>query len=124
MASTVNYLDTHFEKVNLTPIRGEPTYETFHKLWNEVKANARSVYSHIGGGTHDHLGLVLTDGKYSDISTTVFTCPAHPGPLSIPSAATVVQRSTLPRHPHRRPTRFSRGNGGGTGADSANRRDD
>ena len=70
-------------------------YETVHKLWNEIKANARSVYSHLGGGTHLHLGLVLMAAQYKDIPTTVFTCPAHPGPLAIPLAATDVQRSTL-----------------------------
>ena len=95
MAFTVNYRATHFEQANLTPIRGEPTYETVHKLWKKVKANARSMYSHLGGETHGHLSLVLTAAQYEDISTTVFTCPAHPGPLSIPSAVTVVQRSIL-----------------------------
>ena len=95
MASTVKYRDTHFERANLTPICGEPTYETVHKLWNEVKANARSVYSNPGGGTHGHLGLVLTTPQYAAISTTDFTRPDHPVPLTIPSAATVVQRSTL-----------------------------
>ena len=95
MASTFNYRDTHFEQANLNPIRGEPTYETVHKLWNEVKANARSLYSHLGGGTHGHLGLVLTAAQYADISTTVFTHPAYPGPLAIPSEVTVIQRSTL-----------------------------
>ena len=95
MASTVNYRDTHFERANLTPIRGEPTYDTVHKLWNKVKANARSVYSNLGGGTHGHLGLVLTTAQYAAISTTDFTRLDHPGPLTIPSSATVVQRSTL-----------------------------
>ena len=90
MASTVNYRDTHFERSNLTPIRGEPTYETVHKLWNKVKANVRSMYSNIGGGTHGHLGLVLMAAQYADISTTVFIRPSHPGPLAIPSVATVV----------------------------------
>ena len=53
------------------------------------------MYSHLGGGTHGHLGLVLMAAQYADISTTVFTRPAHLGPLAIPSAATVVQSSTL-----------------------------
>ena len=91
----VNYRDTHFEQANLTPIRGEPTYETVHKLWNEIKANTRSVYSHLGGGTHGHLGLVLTAAQYADISNTVFTRQAHPGPLATPLADTDVQRSTF-----------------------------
>ena len=90
MTTTVNYRDTRFEGANLTPIRGEPTYETVHKLWNKIKVNARSVYSHLGGGTHGHLGLVLTAAHYADISNTVFTRPTHPGPLAIPLAATAV----------------------------------
>ena len=53
------------------------------------------MYSHLGGGTHSHLGLVLTAAQYADISTTIFTRLAHPGPLAIPLAATAVQRSTL-----------------------------
>ena len=53
------------------------------------------MYSNLDGGTHGHLGLVLTTAQYAAISTTAFTCPDHPVPLAIPSAATIVQRSTL-----------------------------
>ena len=95
MTSTVNYRDTHFERANLTTIRGKPTYEKVHKLWNKIKANARFVYSHLGGGTHDHLGLVLTAAQYADISDTVVTRTAYLGLLAIPLAATDAQRSTL-----------------------------
>ena len=80
MASTFNYRDTHFERSHFTPIRGEPTYGTVHKLWNEVKANTRSVYSNLGGGTYGHLGLFLTTAQYAAISTTAFTRPDHPAP--------------------------------------------
>ena len=95
MTSTVNYRDTHFERANLTPIRGEPTFETVHKLWNEIKANACSVYLHLGGGTHGHLGLVLKAAQYADVSNTFFTRPAHPGLLVIPPVATAFQTSTI-----------------------------
>ena len=61
MTSNINYKDTLFERSNLTPIRGKPTSETLHKLQNEIKANAKSVYSNLRGGAHGHLGLVLTD---------------------------------------------------------------
>ena len=60
-----------------------------------MEANARSVYSHLGGEIHGHLGLVLTAAQYEDISNTFFTRPVHLGPLSIPLEATTVQRSTL-----------------------------
>ena len=95
MTYTVNYSDTHFERANLTSIRGEPTFETIHKLWNEIKAKAHSVYSHLGSETHGHLGLFLTAAHYADVSYSVFSRPAHPGPLVIPPAATSVQTSTI-----------------------------
>ena len=58
MTSKINYKDTLFKLANLTPIRGKPTFETLHKLRNEIKANAKAVYSNLGGGAHNHLGLV------------------------------------------------------------------
>ena len=39
----INYKENIFEKANLTPIRGEPTFETLHKLWNEIKAKDKAV---------------------------------------------------------------------------------
>ena len=55
MASNKNYKDTLFERANLTPIRGEPTFKTLYKLRNDIKANAKSVCSNLEGG------LVLTE---------------------------------------------------------------
>ena len=60
MTSNINYKDTIFEQDNLTPIRGEPTFKIIHKIWKDIKSNAKSVYSNIGGGAHGHLGLVIT----------------------------------------------------------------
>ena len=124
MESTVNYRDTHFEQSSLTPIRGEPTYETVHTLWNEVKANTRSVYSNLSSGTLGHLGLVLTTAQYAAISTTNFTSTDHPSPLTIPSSVTAVKRSTL-QNAHIKDLRvFREVMGGETGVDSAKNRDD
>ena len=63
MTNNINYKDTLFEWSNLTPICGEPTFETLHKLRNEIKANAKSVYSNLGGGAHVQIGLVITDAQ-------------------------------------------------------------
>ena len=54
-----------------------------HKIQNEIKANAKSVYSNLGGGAHEHLGLVLTDVQYVLIENTPFIYPTHLGPLII-----------------------------------------
>ena len=55
-----------------------------YKLRNEIKVNANSVYSNIGGGSHGHISLVLTDSQYALISPTNFFYPTHLGLLIIP----------------------------------------
>ena len=39
MEIPINYRENLFEKAKLTPIRGEPTFKTLHKLQNEIKDN-------------------------------------------------------------------------------------
>ena len=58
--TNIDHKETHFEKAELTPIRGEPTYETLEHLLKELKANVRNVHSNLGGGAHGHLGLVIS----------------------------------------------------------------
>ena len=89
MTRYINYKDTLFERTNLTPICGEPTFETLHKILDKIKANVKSVYSNIGGGAHVHLGLVHTNGQYALISPTPFVYPTHPGPFIILGSTTV-----------------------------------
>ena len=72
MTSNIYYKETLFERANLTPIRGETTFETLHKIRNEIKAYAKAVYSNLGGGAHGYLGLLLTEVQDILISTTTF----------------------------------------------------
>ena len=72
MTSNINYKDTLFERSNLTPIRGEPTFKKLHKLRNEIKTNTNSVNSNLWGGAHVYPGLVLTDTQYTLISPNHF----------------------------------------------------
>ena len=84
-ATIPNYRDTVFEYSDLTVIHGEPTYDTLKLLVNQLKANARSVRTTLGGGNHGYLGLVLSPQQYAIIAPgTPFIHPAHPGPLNIP----------------------------------------
>lgn len=83
-SGAINYRDTYFEKKDLTPIHGEPTPDSLLHLKNELKTNARSVPSNLGGGTHGHLGLVLSPDTYALLSNIPFDRPNHPGPLAIP----------------------------------------
>ena len=95
MASNINYKGTLFVQSNLTPIRGEPTFETLHNIRNEIKANAKSVYSNIGGGAHGQLGLVLTEVQCALIFPTHFVYPTHLGPFIIPDGTTAHANSNI-----------------------------
>ena len=49
--STVNYCDTFFPKLDLNRIIGISTYDTLHQIQLELKTNALSVNSKLGGAT-------------------------------------------------------------------------
>ena len=59
---------TFFDYPELTKIIGKPTITTLLKMKNELKANAQSVPLTLGGGSHGHLGLVLTDVEYNSVA--------------------------------------------------------
>ena len=73
----------------------EPTFETLHKIRNEIKENAKPVYSNIWGGPYGHISLVLTDVQYALISPTPFVYPTHPGPLVIPDGKNAHANSNM-----------------------------
>lgn len=80
-----NYRDTLFEYSDLSPIVGEPTYESLRVLLNQIKANARSIHTTLGGGQHGHLGLVLTPQQYALLTPQPYVRPPRPPPLVIPA---------------------------------------
>ena len=56
MTSTnINYAATYFEFPDLDKINVAPNYSKLRKIKGQIKANASSVSSELGGGTHDHL---------------------------------------------------------------------
>ena len=75
----IDYCETLFVHKKLTPIVGEPTYDTLELLLKELKANAQSVHSNLGGGNHGHLGLVISPASYALLSPDVFARPVFPG---------------------------------------------
>ena len=44
MKSNIDYKENLFKRANLNPIRGKPTFETVHKIRNNIKANTKYVY--------------------------------------------------------------------------------
>ena len=92
----VNYRTELFEHTDLTPIRGEPDFESLNKMKNELKANAQNVPCTLGGGNHGFLGLVLTPAEYAVIVPgNQFNVPLHPGNLQIPPGTTGVQAQVM-----------------------------
>jgi hypothetical protein len=84
---TVNYREVFFEHPDLSRIIGIPTYETLHTLNQELKSNAISVHSNLGGGQHGHLGLVISPNAYALLSNMPYARPGYPAPLAIPQNA-------------------------------------
>ena len=83
----INYREVYFRHGNLTKIEGNPTYENIQQLYKEVKANAASVPSTLGGGNHGHLGLVQDNTTYARISpNAAYIRPTLPAALPPPVA--------------------------------------
>ena len=89
----INYRDTFFEFPDLTKIQaGEPDSESLYKIRNELRANAKSVYSNLSDGAHGHLALVMTTTQYALVTNMAFVRQVHPGTLLIPPATTHHER--------------------------------
>ena len=78
-----------------TPIQGTPTNKTLKRLKQELRANASSVETDLGGGYHRYLGLVLTDEEYALISPTPFDAPEYPAALTIPPGTDQIETLNL-----------------------------
>ena len=94
--SSVNYKYSYFKHPVLTKIRGESTYETLHYLKNELKANASSVPTTLGGVNHGYIGMILTPAEYHRITPTdPSTRPPNPGVLFPNQSGTVTQIASV-----------------------------
>jgi hypothetical protein len=89
MLSIPSVKDTYFQHKVLTKIHGQPTYESLQNLFTELKANASSVPSTLGGGQNGHLGQMLYDVRYAALPhATPWVSPGNPGPFVPPAAGT------------------------------------
>jgi len=93
MTTNIDYATLYFKYPVPTPINGEPTNKTLKRLKQELRANASSVETDLGGGNHGYLGLFLSDEEYAKILPTPprFEAPTWPDPLVIDPAATAVE---------------------------------
>ena len=75
----VDLKQTFFDYPELSKISGEPTLGSLMTLRNELKANAQSVTTTLGGGANGHLGLVLSEQAYEQIAPgTPYVRPVLP----------------------------------------------
>lgn len=93
---TIDAIKEKMPYQSLTRIVGEPDYSSLYTLYKEVKANAASVHSDLGGGIHGHLGMVITPTSYTHLSATPWVDPVHPGSIvNIPAGTAQHQASHL-----------------------------
>ena len=83
--TSVNFKELYFLHPTLTKIHGEPTYQSLTQLHQELKANAGSVPSNLGGGNFGYLGILFSDAQYTLVSDIPFITPVHPGTF-VPAA--------------------------------------
>ena len=93
-SNNIDYAAVYFKYSVPTPITGEPTHKSLKRLKTELRANASSVDTDLGGGDHGYLGLVLTDVEYARIMPTPqpFVPLNFPGLLVIHSAHIAMQQ--------------------------------
>jgi len=81
--------DTYFQHKALTRIHGIPVFETLQVLFTEIKANAASVPTTLGGGLYGHLGLAVSDKKYATLAnSSPWVTPVNPGTYTPPATGT------------------------------------
>ena len=95
--SMVKYHKTFFPEPYLTRILSIPTYDALHQIQLELKSNALSVHSNLGGFTHVHLVILMTNTKYAILPPVPYVRPVHPVILQIPNNATCVTSYELKR---------------------------
>ena len=81
MSLSVDDIVGKFPHKKLPTIQGEPTYASINDLMQIMYANAASVPTTLGGGSHGHIGLVMKASLYATLSPAPFLVPPAPGPF-------------------------------------------
>jgi hypothetical protein len=64
----------------LPPVTGEQDYHTLNAIRKMLRANARSIDTHLGGCAFGHLDVIISDSAYEMISPfNVWENPEFPG---------------------------------------------
>ena len=83
--------EEYLRKESVTKIQGQPREKDVTMLVKQLGAIVRKVPTSIGGGNHGHLGLIMEDADYQQISNggVAWVTPNNPGhyPENIPTGA-------------------------------------
>ena len=90
-----NYRTTHFQYPTLDKIHGQPSLESILRLFRQLKINAQSVPTTLGGGQLGYLALVLRPEAYNSIpNARQFVRPIDPGPFIVVNPRVIATRRT------------------------------
>jgi hypothetical protein len=89
--TTVEDIISGMEYQDLTATNGRPNYENVNTIRRQIYANAASVNS-LQGGSHGHLGQIMTPATYLTVTATPYNNPPNPGPLPPRPAAVLPQQ--------------------------------
>jgi hypothetical protein len=101
--STIEDVIASFPHPILSTVEGETDYQTIHATRKFLQANSRAIDTHLGVGTLGHLGLIISDASYSNISPptaeapTLWETPNAPGRAPATTDGTAAQISAA-RH--------------------------
>ena len=91
MDTTYNF-DNFLEHKTLDKIHEEPNARSLQKLFKQLRRNARSVNSNLGGGQHGHLFMVMTDAEWTQLPNTAPVVePQDPGQFALAGVVTASQ---------------------------------
>jgi hypothetical protein len=78
-------VEQQFPHPELSPLSStdKPANTSLKPLKKQLNANAMSIPSVQGGGSHGHLALTIPAARYLTIVGIAFTAPLHPGPAPI-----------------------------------------
>ena len=89
MATNTDTVIESFPHPTITPIVGQPNYESLAELHLKLNTNAASVHSNRGNGQYGLIYLTLKPAVYATLSAVPFVPPANPGQNpNIPLGAT------------------------------------
>ena len=106
----INYKNNLFNHPELSRIIGEPTTALLITLLAEVRDNAGSIQTDLGGGAHGHLGLVCTPNTYQALVTEAepYVCLENPGRLVIAESVLTQYKITRAKEEHEDATQLFR----------------